>query len=633
MPFGAELLPRGGVVYRLWAPDQQEVVLERFGADGRLREARVLRPDDAGWVRHEAPDAGPGERYRYRVPRAPGAPAADGLAVPDPASRSNPDGVHGPSEVVDPNAFVWQHDGWTGRPWHEAVLYELHVGSFTPEGSFRAAARKLPALAALGITAVELMPLASFGGRRGWGYDGVLPFAPAACYGPPDDLRHFVDRAHGLGLMVLLDVVYNHFGPDGNYLHAHCRSFFDAARRTPWGDALNVDGPRSATVRRFFVDNALHWLTEYRMDGLRLDAVHAIEDRSARHLVDEIAEALHRGPGRHRHVHLVLENDDNRADWLQRDAAGSPRLATAQWNDDWHHAAHVLATGETAGYYADYAADPAADLARALAGGFVYQGQPSAHRGGKPRGEPSAGLPPVAFVNFLQNHDQVGNRAFGERLDAVAPAVRVEALLTALLLAPAVPMLFMGEEFAASTPFPYFCEFDGALGRAVSDGRRAEFAGFDAFADPARRAALPDPNDPATFEAARLRWEETETPAGQRRQALVAGLLRLRREHLQPVLPQLRSGGQARPLGPRAWCVDWPLGAAGTWRILLNFGPGAVPRPAVPGERLLHVGGTPAGADGLAPEQVQVLWLPPTAPVPKAAATGAAADACALPPT
>ncbi|WP_393938735.1 alpha-amylase family glycosyl hydrolase [Piscinibacter sakaiensis] len=460
--------------------------------------------------------------------------------MPDPASRSNPDGVHGPSEVVDPNAFVWQHDGWTGRPWHEAVLYELHVGSFTPEGSFRAAARKLPALAALGITAVELMPLASFGGRRGWGYDGVLPFAPAACYGPPDDLRHFVDRAHGLGLMVLLDVVYNHFGPDGNYLHAHCRSFFDAARRTPWGDALNVDGPRSATVRRFFVDNALHWLTEYRMDGLRLDAVHAIEDRSARHLVDEIAEALHRGPGRHRHVHLVLENDDNRADWLQRDAAGSPRLATAQWNDDWHHAAHVLATGETAGYYADYAADPAADLARALAGGFVYQGQPSAHTTRSATGPSASGSTPWRRPSAWRR-----------------------------------------------------------CSRPCCSRRRCRCS---SWARSSRRAR-PSPISASST----VRW------AGRSRTAAV-------RSSPASTPSPTRHGGRRCPIRTTRPPSRPPACA------------GRRPRrpPANAGRRWW-----PAccGCAALAPEQVQVLWLPPTAPVPKAAATGAAADACALPPT
>eukprot|EP01032_Pedospumella_encystans_P034450 gene34450-38945_t len=311
------------------------------------------------------------------------------------------------------------------------------------------------------------MPLADFPGRRGWGYDGVLPFAPDAAYGRPEALKALIDEAHGLGMMVLVDVVYNHFGPEGNYLHACCPQFFNDAHRTPWGAAINYDGPGSATVRDFFIHNALYWVEEFHADGLRMDAVHAIRDDSPVGIVQAICDALREGPGRTREVHVVLEEDRNLAHLLERDKEGRPRIATAQWNDDLHHAAHVLLTGERDGYYADYAQRPLELFARALAEGFVYQGQASVFREGETRGEPSANLPSGAFVSYLQTHDQVGNRAFGERIDALADPVLVRAARACLLLSPHTPMLFMGEEYAAATPFPYFCDFGPELAAAV----------------------------------------------------------------------------------------------------------------------------------------------------------------------
>ncbi|MBC8058322.1 MAG: malto-oligosyltrehalose trehalohydrolase, partial [Rhizobiales bacterium] len=344
MPFGADLLENGGVRFRLWAPSCPRVSLEIFDDAGDMRSTVPMTALDGGWHEHVDPGARAGTRYRFGV--------REGVSVPDPASRANPGDVHGPSEVIDPRTYQWQHAGWRGRPWHTAVVYELHVGTFTPEGDLDAARERLPQLAELGITAVQLMPLAEFAGARGWGYDGVLPFAIEGAYGRPDALKHFVDTAHGLGLMVLLDVVYNHFGPEGNHLSHWCPEFFNPVHSTPWGSAINFDAPRSEVVRRFFVENALYWVEEYGLDGLRLDAVHAIRDDSAQHIVAEIAAALRDGPGQHRAVHLVLENDDNAASLLQRNAHGAPLAATAQWNDDLHHAAHVLATRETVGYYA-----------------------------------------------------------------------------------------------------------------------------------------------------------------------------------------------------------------------------------------------------------------------------------------
>jgi malto-oligosyltrehalose trehalohydrolase len=456
-----------------------------------------MGPTDGGWFRRVAQSARPGTRYRYRI---------DGdLRVPDPASRWNPEDVHGPSEVVDPAGFDWHDDDWTGRPWQEAVIYELHVGTFSPEGTFAGVERRLDYLVDLGVTAIELMPVADFPGTRGWGYDGALLFAPEASYGRPEDLKRLVQAAHARGLMVFLDVVYNHFGPEGNFLHVYAReAFFTERHHTPWGAGINFDGPESRTVREFFVHNALFWLEEYRLDGLRLDAVHAIADDSPVHILRELAEAVRSGPGRGRRVHLVLENDANQARFLARLPSGEARWYDAQWNDDVHHALHVALAGERDGYYRDYAQDLLRQLGRCLAEGFAFQGEPSDYRDGEPRGEPSAHLPPAAFVNFLQTHDQVGNRAFGERLAALAEPDALAAAATVILLAPSPPLLFMGEEHAAPVPFLYFCDFGPDLARAVTAGRRQEFARFDRFADPAARSAIPDPNDPRTFQRSKL---------------------------------------------------------------------------------------------------------------------------------
>lgn len=592
MPFGAALQPDGSTVFRLWAPAAREVAVVLGAGEGR-RHAMQAHPD--GWHEARVVDAGPGTRYRFDI--------GNGFLVPDPASRYNPDDVHGASMVIDPRAYRWRDTGWRGRPWHEAVVYELHVGCFTREGSFRAATERLHELAALGVTAIELMPLADFPGRHGWGYDGVLPFAPESAYGTPDELKALVDHAHSLGLMVLLDVVYNHFGPEGNYLHAYCPSFFNEARRTPWGAALNFDGPGSETVRAFFCHNALYWVEEFHFDGLRLDAVHAIHDDSPQHIVAEIARALRAGPGAGRQVHLVLENDGNRAAWLERDSDGTPLVATAQWNDDLHHAAHVLLTGERDGYYADFAdpAGPASEQAgaggtrgavgrfgRALAQGFVYQGQASVHRGGVPHGEPSGHLPSCAFVSFMQNHDQIGNRALGERISDLANPERLEAAYACLLLSPHVPMLFMGEEFAASTPFLYFCDFGPELAQAVSNGRRDEFAHFAAFADESARARIPDPNDESTCRTCTLRWAERGDGAHAERLALVRRLLALRHEHLVPRLVPPQGGGSYRFDGGLLH-VDWPLGDGSQWHLVANLTDTSVAGISPPEGQVIHL--------------------------------------------
>jgi len=590
MPFGAAPLAAGGVRFRLWAPSMAALVLEwsrvagtwqpGAGSEGGWNEAPMRRLAD-GWHEAEVADAADGSRYRFRLP--------DGQRVPDPASRCNPDDVHGASQVVDAAAHDWSDPGWTGRPWQEAVIYELHIGTFTPAGSFAAARERLPELAALGITAVELMPIADFPGRRNWGYDGVLPFAPDSAYGTPSELKQFIETAHGLGLMVLLDVVYNHFGPEGNYLHAYCPEFFNPAHHTPWGAAINFDGDQARTVRDFFVHNALYWIEEYGFDGLRMDAVHAIRDDSRPPIVEEICTALQQGPGRHRHVHVVLENEHNQAHRLERDEDGVPVVAAAQWNDDLHHAAHVLLTGETDGYYVDYADRPLEQFGLALAQGFVYDGKPSRMRGGETRGEPCAHLPLSAFVSFLQTHDQIGNRALGERIDALADPVLLMAARSCVLLSPHTPMLFMGEEYAASTPFQFFCDFGPELASAVTEGRRGEFGQFAAFAGEAARARIPDPNDERTFAASRLIYSERLVEPNAEVLRRTRELLALRRDELCH-----RFAGVGSAL---AWSCE---GAALrlTWRL---ESPASQEAPAV---ELLHL------VANFGPGETRIAWPP-----------------------
>jgi 1,4-alpha-glucan branching enzyme/maltooligosyltrehalose trehalohydrolase len=588
MPFGAQPLPDGRVRFSLWAPAAKavELCLEDDGPPIILPMA--AQPE--GWFELVAAEASAGARYRYRI---------DGRhLVPDPASRFQPDDVHGPSEVIDPHARRWRHAGWRGRPWEEAVIYELHVGAFTPGGSFAAARERLPYLRELGVTAIELMPVADFPGRRNWGYDGALLFAPDSRYGRPEELKALVDDAHGLGLMVLLDVVYNHFGPEGNYLGLYAPQFFNHRHHTPWGAAINYDGPDNEWVRQFYVHNALYWLDEYQFDGLRLDAVHAIRDDTRPDILTEIAEHVAERFAGQREVHLVLENDDNAARYLVPARGRAPFCA--QWNDDVHHALHVLLTGEREGYYADYAESPARLLGRCLTEGFAYQGERSRHRHGRPRGEPSRRVPCTAFVSFLQNHDQVGNRARGERIAALAPAPRIRAALAILLLAPQPPLLFMGQEWGCRQPFPFFSDFGPEVGSKVTEGRRAEFASFAAFAEPEARQRIPDPQLAATFEAAVLDWSARDGTWLELHRRLLA----LRRRVIAPRLRGVTGEDAAfELLSPQALRVEWRL--AGGARLVLVANLGDEPRPgdARPGAPLLYSTEPPETdmAAGLAP--------------------------------
>lgn len=563
MPFGATVLDEDGVRFRLWAPAAQRVDL-CFERGGKARELAMPARGD-GWFETIAGAARPGDRYRYRID-------GDRLA-PDPASRFQPSDVHGASEIIDPSGFDWSDEGWRGRPWEEAVIYELNTSAFDPRGTFDGVARRLDYLANLGVTAIELMPVADWPGRRGWGYDGVYPFAPDAALGRPEALKSLVQAAHARGLMVFLDVVYNHFGPEGNYLHLYAPRFYTDRHHTLWGQAINFDGAGCRVVRDFFVHNALYWIEEFGMDGLRLDAVHAIADDSEPDILIELAEAVRRAIGSHRHVHLVLENGDNEARYLARDEAGRPRWYTAQWNDDHHHALHVLLTGERDGYYGDYVDDPARHLGRTLSEGFAYQGEPSAFRHGGLRGEPSAHLPPTSFVNFLQNHDQIGNRAFGERIDALAETVAVEAALAVLLLAPSPPLLFMGEEWAASQPFLFFCDLEPDLAAKVRAGRRREFARFDAFRDEAARERIPDPNAEETYRRAVLDWDSRKLGAHRERLDLVRRLLAIRHREIVPRLRGVDGGiGRFEALGPHGVEAWWGLDGGAELTLAANLG-------------------------------------------------------------
>ena len=553
---GAQLMPDGQVRFRLWAPGADSVTLHVE------QDSVPMRRMGDGWF-EERRACAPGTVYCYE-------PSGLGRHVPDPASRLQRDDVDGPSVLVDHASYPWIHTDWRGRPWNETVLYEAHVGLF---GGFTGLRQRLSGLADLGVTALELMPIADFPGPRNWGYDGVLPYAPDRAYGTPDELKALIDEAHGLGLMVFLDVVYNHFGPVGNHLPSYAPQFFRDDVITPWGAAIDF---RQRAVRSFFADNALYWLKEYRFDGLRFDAVHAIVDKEEwlQELALRLREAL--PPGRM--AHLVLENEDNTASLLRHGF-------DAQWNDDAHHVLHHLLTGETRGYYAAYEQRPTEKLARALAQGFIYQGEPSPAHGGRPRGELSYMLPPTAFVFFLQNHDQVGNRAQGERLARLCRD-RPDALMAAValqLLCPAIPLLFMGEEQGAQTPFLYFTSFeDPDFAARVKQGRRAEFEDFH------RETGLeiPDPNAEESWLRSHL--PPDDSVGAQRWRSFYKELLALRREHIVPWLKGTACES-VEVLGRGCIVACWELGNACRLTLYCNLSDEAV---AV-GPGLRHADETP----------------------------------------
>ena len=567
-PHGAIMLDAQHTRFALWAPDAFYVSVEL--EDGK---SIAMLPQAEGWFEVEI-KCPAGTRYRYNI---------DGeMDVPDPASRAQALDVHGWSVVVDPLAYQWRHCTWQGRPWHEAVIYELHVGVL---GGYAAVEQQLPRLAELGITAIELMPLAQFPGERNWGYDGVLPYAPQSSYGTPEQLKQLIDSAHEHGLAVILDVVYNHFGPDGNYLGQYAQGFFQEDVHTPWGAGIDFD---RREVRDFFLDNALMWLLEYRFDGLRLDAVHAIDNPG---FLKELARRVRQQVDTGRHVWLMLENELNQASLLTHDF-------DAQWNDDFHNVLHVLLTGETDAYYSDFADNPTDKFARCLGEGFIYQGHTTRH--GHERGEPSGDLPPGAFVAFLQNHDQIGNRALGERLHQLCSPQALKAATTLLLLSPMIPLMFMGDEVNAEAPFLFFTDHHGDLAEAVREGRRNEFADFAAFKDPERREHIPDPNALPTFLQSAPGFAENTHSQFYRH------LLSLRHLHIVPHLPGSMALG-AQVLADGAVTARWRLGNGSVLQIDLNLGDTPLDHPA-PTHLLFE---TPATDEAhLAPFSARVALFP-----------------------
>ena len=598
MPFGAELLDDGRVRFRLWAPKAKRVDL--CLEQGKIGGALVKH--DGGWFEFIASAVPAGTRYMFQID--------DGQAVPDPASRFQPEDVHGPSEVVDPSAFEWQDDDWAGMDWNEAVIYELHVGTFTPEGTFGGVESKLDYLRDLGVTAIELMPLSDFPGKRNWGYDGVLSYAPDSSYGSPEDLKRLVQAAHSKRLMIFLDVVYNHFGPDGNYLRLYAPEFFTDRHCTPWGEGINFDGPQSRVVRDYFIHNALYWLEEYHFDGLRFDAVHAIADDSKPDILTELAKAVRTRFEGKRKVHLILENEANAAKYLERNRNLRPKLYDAQWDDDIHHALHVLLTGEADGYYSDYAKNPITQLGRCLAEGFAFQNEPSQYRNGARRGEPSKHLPPGAFVSFLQNHDQIGNRAFGDRIAESAPAAKIKAAMEILLLAPQPPLLFMGEEFGARTPFLYFCDFHGDLAAAVTEGRRGEFQRFAKFSDPEVRAKIPDPNSESTFTGSKLDWSALKHSEHESWLRFYRETLALRRSAIIPLLHEFIPGaGTFHTLEHSGLAVEWHLADGASLKLSANLGGSQITVELNPSTRIIYTSfGSHSPADRLILEPWTVCW-------------------------
>lgn len=517
-----------GVRYCIWAPFHSELAVCVRHQDGH-EDTQRMEPQPNGYFLLDDPNGRPGDRYIYKL--------SDGSTVPDPASHFQPDGVHGWSECIDHRAYSWRCDKWERPGWHGQAIYEIHVGTFTPRGTFSSAIERLDHIAALGIGAIELMPVADFPGDRNWGYDGVDLFAPARCYGTPDELRGLVDAAHERGLAVILDVVYNHLGPDGNYLARFASSYFHAEQDTPWGASFNLDGPDSRPVRDFFLSNAAYWLDEYRFDGLRLDATHAMRDDSPRHLLADLAQVVHE-----RGAFLIAEDERNTCEVLTRENGGGAQL-DAVWADDFHHQVRVALTGIQEGYFESYDGS-AADLASVLDNGWYYTGQAFPFWKGRPRGEPCRHLPTSAFITCIENHDQVGNRALGERLANLIGSSAYRAASALLCLTPYPPLIFMGQEWAASTPFLYFTDHAGELGRQISVGRQKEFAsaGINQQLKPEE---VPDPQALETFVRSKLSWDELRAEPH-------ASILALYRRCLEYRAKWLKG----RSLDRDAWSVD-----------------------------------------------------------------------------
>jgi maltooligosyltrehalose trehalohydrolase len=599
LPIGAEWLSSGGVHFRVWAPRCREVFVEIEGL-----EPAALQSEPDGYFSLWSQPARVGMRYRFRLDQGE-------AALPDPASRFQPEGAHGPSEIVDPGDFAWTDGAWCGVAREHLVIYEMHVGTFTPEGSWDAALRELPALAELGITCLELMPVAEFSGRFGWGYDGVDLFAPTHLYGEPVDFRRFVDCAHALGISVILDVVYNHVGPEGNYLKSFSPAYFTDRYDNEWGEAINFDGPDSGPTREFFVANAGYWIDEYHLDGLRLDATHQIFDRSEDHILAAVVRQV-RSAGRGRTTFVVGENEPQQAKLVRPAERGGYGL-DALWNDDFHHSAMVALTGRHEAYYSDYSGRPR-EFVAAAEHGFLYQGQRYQWQR-KPRGTPALDLPAECFVVFLQNHDQIANSGTGDRCHALTSPGRLRAMTAYFLLMPGIPMLFQGQEFGASSPFFYFADHETELSHDVREGRRRSLAQFPSLATSEMRAELADPSDIDTFRRSVIDLGERQRHASI--YALHRDLLALRRADL--VLGRRPCRIDGAELTDEAWVLRFFSEDGADRLLIVNLGHdlllGPAPEPLlapVEGQawRLLWSSEAPLyGGAGIPAQNAEGDWL------------------------
>lgn len=543
--WGPQWLPDGMVDFRIWAPDAPSMKVVTGFAD-----LPMTRQED-GWHHVAISGLKPGDSYSFRLP--------DGRTVPDPASRAQAGDVHGPSLLIDHDSYEWKNNDFRGLPWEETVILEMHVGTFTPEGTFRAAIEKLPQLRDVGITAIEIMPVAQFRGERGWGYDGVLHYAPHSAYGTPDDFKALVDAAHGLGLMVFLDVVYNHFGPEGNYLGAYASPFFRQDDPTPWGASIDFSNP---AVRKYFADNAMMWIGDYRIDGIRFDATEQIRDEeSEEHFLEELTRGL-RTRFADRHLHLIAEDQRGRRSLLRRDEHNQPVVFTGTWSDSLHHCLHVLVTGESKGHYKRFEDGLWDNLRTSVAEGFLFPDDP-AHADWP--------VPPNVYVNYIQNHDQIGNRAFGNRLNTLISADMMEVLTAMMMLIPHTPMLFQGEDFNDDSPFCFFADFEGELGQAMRDGRLGEAENFGGMPEGKTLADLPDPMDPVTFHASKIEWSKADSEEGHKARLRLKALTDIRREHIAPLM---RRGptvpGTILPAPDGLLAIDWAF-PDGTLSLRVNL--------------------------------------------------------------
>lgn len=562
MPYGTNFLNDGNVEFNFWAPDAKNVKL-CLKINDKLKEFEMQKNKDGMYkINTKASD---GMLYCYKINNE--------INVPDPASRYQPQDIHGLSQLINPEKFNWKEDSqWKGKPWEESIIYELHTGTFTEEGTFNSLKENLDYLITLGITTIEIMPVSDFPGKRNWGYDGVLLYSPESSYGTPDELKELIKTAHRKGLMVILDVVYNHFGPDGNYLYTYAKSeFFNDKIKTPWGDAINF---KNKNVRDFYINNALYWLNEYHFDGLRIDAVHAINDESSPDIIEEIAQKVKQNNKNERHIHLILENDKNQSKYLGESKHGK---YCAQWNDDFHHGIHILTTNEESGYYMDYTYKTTSKftshyIAKTIAEGYAYQGEISVFRNNSPRGEKSYHLPHYRFVNFIQNHDQVGNRALGERISLLSNINLRKAAVCLYLLAPQIPLLFMGEEFDSQSPFYFFCDFNKELSEAIKIGRREEFSKFPEFYDPKIREKIPDPSDEKTFLDSKLKWNNWDAKHKQMLD-FYKELLLIRKNKIIPILNKIKTKN-FEVFTDKSFSVEWNVKLNGYKNLCVfaNFG-------------------------------------------------------------